>query len=228
MPNKLSKSELKDIIQWDVANWKYALEFWESYYPVKPGMKVLILGERDGGLSVYFAKKKCSVICSDLTEISDRAKEMHKQYELMNSITYEKLDIRKIKFESDQFDIVVFKSVIGAVKSGDEQQNSIAEIRRVLKSGGAFLFAENASASKLHMFLRKKFTNWQDHWHYPSDNEMNHWKSHFSRCFSKKLGFIALFGRNENQRRLLSYFDRLFQFCVPKKWRYIFIGVYIK
>ena len=56
MPSNLSKKELTDIIQWDVKNWKNALSFWEAHFDIRPGMKVLALGEREGGLSLYFAQ----------------------------------------------------------------------------------------------------------------------------------------------------------------------------
>ena len=56
MPSNRSKSDLADIIQWDVKNWSKALDFWENHYSAKAGMKVLALGEREGGLSFYFAE----------------------------------------------------------------------------------------------------------------------------------------------------------------------------
>ena len=228
MQNKLSKQELKDIIQWDVKNWKSALPFWEKHFEIKPGMKVLALGERDGGLSLYFAQKGCTVVCSDYSEISEGAYSMHKSYGVDNKITYDKIDMRAINYDSDSFDIVVFKSVIGALGSADQQAKAISEINRVLKKDGAFLFAENALASRLHAYLRKKFTAWQGHWYYAPDKKIDGWKSKYQNAYSKKIGFVALFGRSERQRAILGTIDSVLQYLVPKKWRYIFLGVFIK
>lgn len=228
MPNNLSKKELSDIIQWDVKNWKNALSFWEAHFNIQPGMKVLALGEREGGLSLYFAQKGCEVICSDYNEISESAEKMHRDYNVKEKITYAKIDMRDINFPDQTFDIVVFKSVIGALETIPDQDKAIAEIHRVLKKDGGFLFAENATASKLHRYMRKKFVNWKDAWRYVSDAEFETWKKKFSKSFSKKIGFIALFGRSEKQRKFLAGIDSVFNYITPKSWRYIYFGVFIK
>lgn len=228
MQNKLSKKELNDIIEWDIANWKYALDFWESYYPIKPGMKVLAIGERRGGLSLFFAKKGCQVICTDYRDFPDSTKKLHKNYQVDNSIRYEQLDMRQIQFPDETFDIVVFKSVIGAIEHYEDQQKSLAEIHRVLKKGGAFLFAENSSASKFHRFMRKLFVKWEAKWRYVPDKEFKEWGQKYSASFSDKKGFISLFGRREWQRKILSIPDKIISTFVPKSWKYIYFGVCIK
>jgi len=228
MPSNLSKKELTDIIQWDVKNWKNALSFWEAHFDIRPGMKVLALGEREGGLSLYFAQKGCQVICSDYNEPSELAAKMHRDYKVNEKITYAKIDMREINYPDATFDIVVFKSVIGALGNQEEQYKAISEIQRVLKKGGAFLFAENASASRLHRMMRKKFVKWEGKWYYVSDKEFDEWKTKFSKHDSKKIGFIAVFGRTERQRNFLGAIDSVLSRIIPKSWRYIFIGAYIK
>ncbi|MBI3135911.1 MAG: class I SAM-dependent methyltransferase [Bacteroidetes bacterium] len=228
MPNSLSKKEIKDIIQWDVKNWKNALSFWEAHFSIKPGMRVLALGERQGGLSLYFAKMGCEVVCTEYKEPLDEAREMHKKYGVSERITYQQMDMRKIDFADQSFDIVVFKSVIGALSSVNDQSQAISEIRRVLKKDGAFLFAENAVASRLHRYMRKKFVNWKDAWRYVSDEEFESWKKLFSKTYSKKTGLVALFGRSEKQRSFLGAVDSLFSPISPKAWRYIYLGVFIR
>ncbi|MBK8926616.1 MAG: hypothetical protein IPM74_12100 [Crocinitomicaceae bacterium] len=61
MLSRLDKEHINDIIRWDVKNWKNALPFWEAHFSIKPGMHVLVLGDREGGLSLYFALKGCVV-----------------------------------------------------------------------------------------------------------------------------------------------------------------------
>jgi hypothetical protein len=50
MQNKCSEKLLKDIFQWDIKNWSNVLPFWEEHFEFKKGMKVLALGEREGGM----------------------------------------------------------------------------------------------------------------------------------------------------------------------------------
>lgn len=228
MQNNLSKEELKDVIQWDVKNWKNALPFWTAHFPVKEGMKVLALGEREGGMSLYFAKKGCKVVCSDYNEMPEATEKMHQDYGVSDQITYKRIDMRKIDFDDNSFDIVVFKSVIGALGDKASQDEAIKEISRVLKPGGAFLFAENSKGSKFHEFLRKKFVNWGERWRYITKTDIKEWRQLFSRSFVKSYGSVALFGRSEKQRSTLASADKVFSPLTPKNWRYIYFGVFIK
>lgn len=228
MQNKLSKQELRDIIQWDVKNWGRAISFWEDYYHIKPGMKVLAIGERGGGLSLYFALKGCEVVCTDFRDFPEATKKLHERYGVSSKITYAWADMRTLDFPDETFDIVVFKSVIGALDSQNDSMKSLNDIHRVLKKGGAFLFAENSTASFFHRSLRKLFVKWEAKWRYIPDTEFEAWKNGYSVTFSEKKGFIALFGRTEGQRNFLGYLDSFFSAIVPRSWRYIYFGAFIK
>jgi ubiquinone/menaquinone biosynthesis C-methylase UbiE len=228
MQNKLSKKELKEIVQWDVKNWSKVLPFWELNSKFKSDSKVLALGEREGGLSLYFAKKGYQVICSDYNPLPDTTKDMHEQYGLSQLISYKQIDMRQIDLPDASQDIVVFKSVIGALGNKEDQKIALNEIYRVLKKGGVFLFAENLEGSFIHQYLRKKFVNWGERWCYVNDSEMKEWTQVFSDYKTKSVGVTALFGRSESQRNLLSKFDNILTPITPKKWRYILFGALTK
>lgn len=228
MQNKFSKEEIEEIIQWDVKNWRNALPFWDAHFDIKPGMKVLALGEREGGLSFYFAKLGCSVVCSDYNELPEVTQEMHEKKGVSQNISYKTVDMRAIDFEDGTFDIVVFKSVIGALNSKEFQDQAVGEIKRVLKMGGAFLMAENAQASKFHQKLRKKYISWSHGWRYITNEDLQYWASLFSKASFKSHGFSGLLGRSEKQRSALGSVDRIFSPLTPKKWKYIYFGVFIK
>jgi ubiquinone/menaquinone biosynthesis C-methylase UbiE len=228
MQNNFTKDEIKEIIQWDVKNWKNALPFWDAHFAVKSGMKVLAIGEREGGLSFYFAKLGCEVWCTDYNEMPAVTQKMHEDKGVSSRIHYKKVDMRSIDFEDETFDVVVFKSVIGALGKKEDQDQSIDEIRRVLKTGGALLMAENAQASKFHQKARKKFINWANRWRYITNEDLQFWASGFSKSRFKAHGFSALFGRSEKQRSALASFDKVISPLTPKKWKYIYFGVFIK
>jgi ubiquinone/menaquinone biosynthesis C-methylase UbiE len=228
MPGTPTKSELRDIFQWDIANWKRVLPFWHTHFVIKPGMKVLALGEREGGTSIYFARLQCEVVCSDCRDLPPTTRKLHAQYGVSDRITYKTIDMRQIDFPDDTFDIVVFKSVIGALGNKPDQDIAAKDIHRVLKKGGALLYAENAEASGLHVFLRKRFIKWAVHWRYITAADLRDWTFPFTSHTETAYGVTALFGRSEGQRRLLAGLDRVLNPIIPRRWKYIFFGVMIK
>ena len=58
--------ELKrDIIEWDIVNWWRFIEFIDQSGIEFEGKKILDIGGRNGGLSLYCALRGGTVICSD-------------------------------------------------------------------------------------------------------------------------------------------------------------------
>lgn len=59
---------MKDIIEWDIPNWSRAIKKWNKSSGIASvkGKRVLELGGRSGGLSLYFALKGAEVVCTDL------------------------------------------------------------------------------------------------------------------------------------------------------------------
>lgn len=229
MLNNLTDKELNDILQWDVKNWKNALSFWQAHFDIKPGMKVLALGEREGGISIFFAKLGCEVVCTDYREyVPEKMRELHESYGLQDKITYKKVDMSAIEYEDNHFDIVVFKSVLGVLADKGLQDRSMSEIHRVLKQSGALLFAENSAGTKLHQYLRKKYVGWAQRWRYISLNEVKEWSKLFANAFIKSYGTLSIFGRSEKQRKILAAVDWSIHPVVPRRCKYIIFGVFIK
>ncbi len=225
MKDSLTQKELKDIIQWDINNWAKCLDFWSDKTSLKKEHKVLALGEREGGLSLYFALKGHEVICSDYHALPDTTKKMHQDYNVSERISYQSIDMKSIDIPNESIDVVVFKSVLGALGNAEDQEKAMQEIYRVLKKDGVFIFAENLEGSKLHQFLRKKFVKWGERWRYVKMKEMKDWNNPYKAVYFKSFGVISLFGRSENQRKFLSSIDRIITPITPKKWRYILFGV---
>lgn len=230
MQNKLTKQELIDIIQWDVKTWGKALPFWEEKASLNSGMTALAVGERGGGLSLWLAKKGIKVTCTDYNDFPDSTEKLHQDYKVSDLISYKSnTDVTDLKqFSDETFDIVVFKSVIGALAEKEKQRQALKEIYRVLKPGGQLIFAENLKGSKLHVKLRKRFVRWNTYWRYLNLKTDMDLFDDFAQKEFKTSGFYATFGRTEKQRNFLAFFDRLIMWKIPKLWRYVLFGVLIK
>jgi SAM-dependent methyltransferase len=215
------KALLADVFQWDVRSWACALKVWEPVLEPLPCGKALALGERDGGLSLYLALHGHQVICSDLATPEPSARPLHEQYQVQGRVSYEAQDITNIRHPENTFDIVMFKSVIGALSTKERQKQALAEIHRVLKPGGVLLFAENLGGTRLHRWIRKRFVAWDHYWRYlsmPGDQDLFYG---FTVLGSRSFGLVANLGRSEPQRRLGASFDALLAPIIPTSWNYI-------
>lgn len=228
MNKRLSTKNRKDIIQWDVENWSKCLDFWAKNSDLRETKKILALGEREGGISLYFALQGHDVICSDFHPMPETTIKMHHEYGVEKRVSYAEIDMKAINMPDESVDVIVFKSVIGALGNVDDQAKAVAEIYRVLKKDGTFLLAENLAGSSLHSYLRKKFVHWGERWRYIKAEEILRWGDEFTSKKIKVYGVLALFGRSERQRQFLSFFDRFITPVTPKNWRYILFGVFKK
>ncbi len=224
----MTKELTKDIIQWDIKAWSKALSYWDSKIEWEKINSGLELGGSKGGLSLWLALKSKPTICSDLKDVKDTAEPLHLRYNVSSLIQYQDIDATDIPYEN-QFDIIVFKSIIGGIGRNDNfeiQKKVFKEIHKALKPGGKLLFAENLIASPLHQLFRKRFVNWGSSWRYVSVNEIKELLSDFSSCEIKTTGVLGTFGRNEGQRNFLSSIDELIlnRVC-PDNWKYISYGI---
>ncbi|MCH2223602.1 MAG: class I SAM-dependent methyltransferase [Crocinitomicaceae bacterium] len=212
---------LTDIIQWDTRNWGKAIPFWEPFLSSTSGKKAAAFGEREGGLSLWLATNGFEVECSDYDAPETIPFPLHIEHSIVEKINYSQQDITQINFEDNQFDIVIFKSVIGTLATKKRQQEALDELYRILKPGGYLLFAENLEATVLHRYARKRFTNWGNRWRYIQWKEKEEMLSKFTTSTVKSHGFLATFGRSEGQRNFLSRIDQIFAPVTPKSWKYI-------
>ena len=102
----LDKQLIRHIVEWDVATWKQALPFWERCAGDLTGAKVLDIGGRHGGLSLYFALRGCRVVCSDLQGPTKDAMALHKRYNASDQVCYREIDATGIDAPDGEFDVV--------------------------------------------------------------------------------------------------------------------------
>ncbi len=219
----------KDIFQWDIYNWSKTLPIWEEIVQKVKPQKTVAFGEREGGLSLWLALQGINVICTDYNEFPEAIPlKLHVKHKAESFISYEKQDVTNTSYKNGEFDLVIFKSVIGALGNIEYQKNALTELYRILKPGGVLLFAENARATKMHQFARRKFTNWGERWYYPSHLEFKTLLQDFSKYELKSFGFFGTFGRTEKQRSFLGKIDTLIHPIIPNSWKYIKYGYAIK
>lgn len=215
----------RDIINWDVVNWSLSLRFWEKHaeLPDKP-LRCLELGSRNGGLSLWLARKGYHVICSDVSDPGKASSPLHSHYGVTEKVDYESIDAISIPYES-YFDLVIFKSVLGAVgRNGrdDLQQKCLEEILKCLKPGGQLLFAENLRGTKMHQFFRHRFVKWSRSWNYLQYDKVQGLLSGFNQYKCETAGFLGMLGPNETWRGVLGKVDqKIFHHLVPERSRYI-------
>lgn len=225
-----SDQVIKDAIEWDVINWANTLFFWsEAMREFKPhNSRVLCLGERNGGLSLWFALQGFTVVCSDFHGPSEAAKLLHKQYQVTELIEYANVNIFDIPYQNDSFDIVACKSVIGGLKLDYKdkrtrtlynQKLAVNEVKRVLKPEGIFVGAENMKGSIVHQTLRKLLKGNKIGWRHLSLDDITWIFSDYSERNFKFYGFLGTYFGDFSY--VSGFFDRWLSKFLPKKWLYI-------
>lgn len=224
----MDKQLIKDIFEWDIVNWSKAIDFWTEEVDITShNLTCLELGGRRGGLSLWLAVNNNTVICSDLESPKTHASELHTKYNCTDKIEYQGINATNIPFEN-KFDIVVFKSILGGISgNGNDhlKKETLDQIHKCLKPNGKLLFAENLEASFLHKRFRKVFVKWGSRWNYLKYDEIENVFGSFESVKYKTVGFLGTFGRSEKQRHFLSKMDNLVERIIPKRKRYIVIGV---
>lgn len=219
---------LRDVLQWEVRSWSRALPLWQKHLPSSRPLKALGIGEREGGLSLWLAAQGVDVVCSDLRPFPPETKELHARFGVQENISYAQADATALPFDDASFDVVFFKSVIGALGTKEKQALALREIHRVLKTGGVLLFAENLRGSALHVMLRKRFVAWDHYWRYLDVESDRDLFAPFAQLDEASTGVIANLGRSEAQRDLLSRVDTLLLPLIPKSQHTIWYGAALK
>ena len=202
----------KSVIGWDLVTWKCALAFWEEHLPKDlSGTRSLEVGCGRGGLSLWLANKNSQVVCSDLSDPQPKAHTLHDFWGVSERIRYEAIDALSIPYE-DEFDLVVFKSVLGGLGAEnhiDRIQQALQQMYKALKPGGRLMFAENLN-TPFHHFLRTAFVRWGRRWNYLGRDELLASLPSFSKIEYGSTGFLGALGKTEWQRDLLGEIDKLF------------------
>lgn len=227
MTKRSQRNVRADICQFDVATWFDAVRFWEER--VEPRNRYCLeVGGGAGGVSLWLALKGGTVVCSDLSGTKQRASALHMKYGVSEYIVYRDIDALAIPFENE-FDIVVFKSVLGALRTKDRQAVAVKGMYKALKPGGSLIFAENLKGTAIHRYLRSKFRRWGSRWRYVSLDEIGEFLGGFTSVELRTTGVLSVFGLNETVRTGLSIVDRIvLNHLCPARWKYLVYGIATK
>ena len=230
MTDSVNNIPLADIVEWDIKNWSQLIEYWQPILATFPhDAKVLAIGERNGGLSLWLASMGFEVLCTDINDISEQAGQLHRQYGLAHKIKYDSLDIVNTDCQPEQFDLIIAKSVIGGLKSVkgrgstrsiEAQGKAINNIYQLLKPGGHFLSAENLKGGWL-VQLSRKVTKRAKGWRHPSYNELKELFGPFPVVQTKTFGILPTFFRSRVMNDVAYFLNKYVLFFIPAKSRYI-------
>lgn len=225
MGNTASGVDVADIVGWDVRTWAPTVTAWEQALPSSSGpLRCLEIGAGPGGPSLWLAVQGHDVTCSNFANTREQASPLHERYGV-DSIRYEDIDARDIPYES-QFDLIIFKSVLGGAGDTLENQHRVMEqIHKALKPGGRLLFAENLRGTWLHRLARAiAYRVRKASWRFVAPRELRDMLGRFESFDLRTTGFLALFGASEAQRRALAAADEAVFNRVPADWRYVGFG----
>lgn len=220
---------MTDLVGWDVRTWSAAFRLWEGVVAeAPPVLRCLEIGAGPGGPSLWLARKGHDVLCTNQAQTVEIASPLHERYEYSGSIEYQTIDARELPFESE-FDIAVFKSVLGGVGDRAEQAKVVAGLLRSLKPGGRLLFAENIRGTVVHQAARSlMFRRRRADWRFNSFYRLRELLGGFSSVTMNTAGVTAVFGTTEARRSALAGADRILAPITPPSWRYMAYGVATK
>lgn len=223
---------LKDIIEWDVGSWSHCLDFWAPVIQrMEPAStRILTVGERNGGISLWLALQGFSVICTDLGGPTKRARELHHEYEVSDRVTYADINVFSMPYPEASFDIVACKSMIGGLKlvprdattrTLANQSRAVAEIHRVIKPGGFFLGAENLTGTWFHRKIRYWMKSGRVGWRHLTCTEIDQLFSSFEIVEQQPFGFLGSHFSLLGLDSLAAAIDSCACPLLPAHWKYI-------
>ncbi|NLO85666.1 MAG: class I SAM-dependent methyltransferase [Clostridiales bacterium] len=164
-------------------------------YHFAPGDRMLELGCGNGNQwngRIQDLPKGCTLHLSDFSE--GMVGTVKEKYAAFENVSYEQIDIQNIPYEDDSFDVIIANHMLYHVPDLD---GALAEVRRVLKTGGRF-YASTNSENGLWSYLCNAL-------HHIDENVECFAKTY---SFTLQNGYGILRGHFEDVKRL-DYVDAL-------------------
>lgn len=211
-------------------NWSELIRHWQPILDTLPrSSKVLAIGERNGGLSLWLALLGFDVVCSDLKEPTEAAIALHKKYSVAHKIQYKQFDVVNSTEDEAQYDIVIAKSVLGGLKAiktksatrnFSVQQQAVQNINQLLVTGGYFFSAENLQGGRLTKWLRR-ISKKDKGWRHLSYKELGDLFIGFTLVQIKTFGILPTLFSNSGLNACIYFFNKYVLSFAPNESRYI-------
>lgn len=221
-----NKLELIDILNWDVPTWSEILPYWDNQLKNldKSNAICIEIGAREGGISLWMALTGFQITCSDNYYDSDEAKKLHIKYRVEKKVFYKKVDVLNWN-EKAKYDIIIVKSVLGALQTEERIKTAVENIYNNLNDDGIILFAENSRASFLHRLFRSKFTDWGKIWYYFDETSLKRIFKSFQILDFQFNGVSAVFANRLGLSKPFYKLDKyILNKIVPDKMKYMVYG----
>lgn len=222
----MNKKELKDIINWDVDTWSEILPYWDNQLKNfdKSNTICIEIGAREGGISLWMAMNGFKIICSDNYYDLEDAKKLHIKYRVEKKVFYKKVNVLNWN-EKAKYDIIIVKSVLGALQTEERIKTAIENIYNNLNDNGIILFAENSRALFLHRLFRSKFTDWGRIWYYFDETSLKRIFKSFQILDFQFNGVSAVFANRLGLSKPFYKLDKyILNKIVPDKMKYMVYG----
>jgi chemotaxis methyl-accepting protein methylase len=222
----MDNKRINEIINWDVETWKEALPYWEDKlldYD-KTSALCIEIGARDGSISLWMATNGFNITCSDIYYDLEEAKKLHLKYGISKNVVYKKIDVLDWN-EKNKYDVIIIKSVLGALQNEKMIEIAIKNIYENLKEGGILLFAENSKATIFHQQFRKRFTNWGNILFYFDEKSVKMLLKKMKVIEVKYNGVLAVFGNRIGFSKPFSNLDKfILNKIASNKIKYMLFG----
>jgi len=228
----MTQPPLSDVIGWDVRTWGRAVATWERALEALPDgpLDALEVGAGPGGPSLWLALKGHRVVTTNLGETERQARPLHERYGVAGRVEYRDVDLTDGVPFREQFDVVVFKSVLGGLGGVDPALpvGALDAIHAALRPGGVLLWAENIRGNWLHRAARALAYRVRgvSIWQYLTLRRLRELiGTRFVDVEVHVGGVLAVFGTSERARDRLARADQAFvDRIVPASWHYMAFG----
>lgn len=202
LSNRISIHEKYSTNKMGLSNWYF------TKYEIDNGMRVLELGCGTG--SMWMGHDDVIEKCEELVLSDFSAAMLEKTKENIGTaknITYREIDIQKIPYEDEAFDIVIANYMLYHVPDIDK---AVSEVSRVLKKGGIFYAGTTGENGIMETIV--KYLNWN---------------FKYENAFSLENGLKRLEPYFENVR-IERYIDSLEVTNIDDLMEYIYSGITFK
>ncbi|UCE36846.1 MAG: class I SAM-dependent methyltransferase [Thermoplasmata archaeon] len=131
---------------------------------------VLDVGCGNGFATVIFSKNVKSIVGIDFSEemVNQAEATIKENPPEKKNLSFKQMDVLNLTYPEDTFDVAISERCLINLRSWEDQQGAMLEIKRVLKEGGKFLMIEGTNEGLNELNRMRKYYGLHEiikHWH---------------------------------------------------------------